>query len=71
MRLDLFLQDDPGILEIEGSEDEIDMFDWLKYRSALMSRITEFSAPLPGAVGGYVLASGAGSKAGHLDEKTR
>lgn len=47
------------------------MFDWPKYRSELMKRIGELAKFSPDTVGGYALASGAGAKTGHLDEKTR
>lgn len=45
--------------------------DWGKYRNALMDRVGELSSLTPDAVGGYMMASGAGAKTDHLDEKTR
>ena len=45
--------------------------DWKSYRNALMGRIGELGKLSPDSVGGYVMASGAGAKTGHLGEKTR
>jgi AhpD family alkylhydroperoxidase len=36
-----------------------------------MGRIGELGKLSPDSVGGYLMASGAGAKTGHLDEKTR
>jgi len=47
------------------------LLDWTKYRNALVGRIGDLSKLTPDAVGGYMMASGAGAKTGHLDEKTR
>jgi AhpD family alkylhydroperoxidase len=47
------------------------IMDWKSYRNALMGRIGELGKLSPDSVGGYVMASGAGAKTGHLDEKTR
>jgi len=47
------------------------IMDWSKYRNALMGRIGDLQKLSPDTVGGYVMASGAGSKTQHLDEKTR
>jgi len=47
------------------------LLDWTKYRNALIGRIGDLSKLTPDAVGGYMMASGAGAKTGHLDEKTR
>lgn len=45
--------------------------DWAKYRNALMDRVGELATLTPDAVGGYLMASGAGAKTARLDEKTR
>lgn len=47
------------------------LMDWKTYRNALLGRIGEIGKLSPDSVGGYLMASGAGSKTGHLDEKTR
>ena len=47
------------------------LLDWTQYRSSLMGRIGELGKLSPDSVGGYLMASGAGAKTGHLDEKTR
>ena len=47
------------------------MLDWKKYRSDLMGKISELKQLSPDTVAGYAMASGAGKKTGHLDEKTR
>jgi AhpD family alkylhydroperoxidase len=47
------------------------IMDWSKYRTALMSKIGDLGKLSPDSVGGYLMASGAGAKTGHLDEKTR
>ena len=47
------------------------LMDWKTYRNSLLSRIGEFGKLSPDSVGGYLMASGAGAKTGHLDEKTR
>jgi AhpD family alkylhydroperoxidase len=47
------------------------LMDWTKYRGALMGRIGELSKLSPDSVGGYLMATGAGAKTAHLDEKTR
>jgi AhpD family alkylhydroperoxidase len=47
------------------------IMDWTKYRNALMSKIGDLGKFSPDSVGGYLMASGAGAKTGHLDEKTR
>lgn len=45
--------------------------DWNSYREALLGRIGDLGKLSPDSVGGYLMASGAGAKTGHLDEKTR
>ncbi len=45
--------------------------DWKSFRETLMGRIGDFGKLSPDSVGGYLMASGAGAKTGHLDEKTR
>jgi AhpD family alkylhydroperoxidase len=45
--------------------------DWNGFRQALFGRIGEFGKLSPDSVGGYLMASSAGTKTGHLDEKTR
>jgi len=47
------------------------MMDWKGFRQALLHRIGELGKLSPDSVGGYLMASGAGAKTGHLDEKTR
>lgn len=47
------------------------LMDWSNYRGALMGRIGELGKLSPDSVGGYMMASGAGAKTNHLDEKTR
>lgn len=47
------------------------LMDWKTYRNSLLGRIGEFGKLSPDSVGGYLMASGAGAKTGHLDEKTR
>ncbi|MBS0240027.1 MAG: carboxymuconolactone decarboxylase family protein [Proteobacteria bacterium] len=47
------------------------LMDWSKYRESLMGRIGELGKLSPDSVGGYMMASGAGAKTGHLNEKTR
>jgi len=47
------------------------MLNWKTYRDTLMGRVGELGKLSPDSVGGYMMASGAGSKTGHLDEKTR
>lgn len=47
------------------------MKNWDEYRGQLMAKIGELGELSPDTVGGYMKASGAGAKTGHLDEKTR
>lgn len=47
------------------------MMDWNAYRNTLMGRIGELGKLSPDSVAGYMTASSAGAKTGHLDEKTR
>ena len=47
------------------------LMDWKGFREALLGRIGELGKLSPDSVGGYLMASGAGAKTGHLDEKTR
>lgn len=47
------------------------MLDWNQYRSELLGRVGELHKLTPDAVGGYLMASGAGAKTARLDEKTR
>lgn len=47
------------------------MLDWNEYRKQLMGRIGEFGKLSPDTLGGYQTISGAGTKTGHLDGKTR
>lgn len=47
------------------------MIDWKGYKQEVMGRIGELKELSPDTVGGYLTASGAGAKTGHLDEKTR
>lgn len=50
---------------------KMSLMDWKAYRNALVGRIGELGKLSPDSVGGYMMASGAGAKTGHLDEKTR
>jgi AhpD family alkylhydroperoxidase len=47
------------------------LMDWKTYRNSMLGRIGELGKLSPDSVGGYLMASGAGVKTGHLDEKTR
>lgn len=47
------------------------LLDWKIYRDKLIGRIGDLGKLSPDSVGGYMMASGAGAKTGHLDEKTR
>ena len=47
------------------------MHDWNNYRQQLVAGVGSFGKLNPDTVKGYVTLSGAGQKAGHLDEKTR
>lgn len=47
------------------------LMDWKGFRQTLLGRIGDLGKLSPDSVGGYLLASGAGAKTGHLDEKTR
>lgn len=47
------------------------MLDWNAYRDELKGRIGEIGKLSPDTVRGYATLSGAGSKTGHLDAKTR
>lgn len=47
------------------------MMDWNGYRDQLMAGIGDFAKLSPDSVGGYMTASGAGAKTGHLDARTR
>jgi AhpD family alkylhydroperoxidase len=47
------------------------LMDWNGFRQALLGRIGELGKLSPDSVGGYLMASGAGAKTGHLNEKTR
>lgn len=47
------------------------LMDWNSYRKTLLGRIGDLGKLSPDSVGGYLMASGAGAKTGHLDEKTR
>lgn len=47
------------------------LMDWNAYRKTLLGRIGDLGKLSPDSVGGYLMASGAGAKTGHLDEKTR
>jgi AhpD family alkylhydroperoxidase len=47
------------------------MIDWNEYRNQLMANIGDFAKLAPDSVGGYMMASGAGSKTNHLDAKVR
>lgn len=47
------------------------LLNWTEYRTLLLDRLGELGALSPDTVSGYMTASGAGAKTGHLDEKTR
>lgn len=47
------------------------LMDWKPYRNSLLGRIGELGKLSPDSVGGYLMATGAGAKTGHLNEKTR
>lgn len=47
------------------------MLDWKGFRQTLLGRISDLGKLSPDSVGGYLMASGAGAKTGHLSEKTR
>jgi AhpD family alkylhydroperoxidase len=47
------------------------MHDWNNYRQQLVTGVDNFGKLNPDTVKGYVTLSGAGQKAGHLDDKTR
>lgn len=47
------------------------LMDWKRFRQTLLGRIGDLGKLSPDSVGGYLMASGAGAKTGHLDEKTR
>jgi len=47
------------------------MHDWNNYRQQLVAGVGSFGKLNPDTVKGYVTLSGAGQKAGHLDDKTR
>jgi AhpD family alkylhydroperoxidase len=47
------------------------LMNWSEYRNALMQRVGHLSELSPDSVGGYMMATGAGAKTAHLDEKTR
>lgn len=47
------------------------MKDWNGYRDQLMAGIGDFAKLSPDRLGGYMTASGAGAKTGHLDARTR
>ena len=47
------------------------LMDWKGFRQTLMGRIGELGKLSPDSVGGYLMATGAGEKTGHLNEKTR
>ena len=47
------------------------MHDWNNYREQLVAGVGCFGKLNPDTVKGYVTLSGAGQKAGHLDDKTR
>ena len=47
------------------------MHDWNSYRQQLVAGVGNFGKLNPDTVKGYVTLSGAGQKAGHLDDKTR
>jgi len=45
--------------------------DWNENRAQLLGNVGKLGALTPDTVKGYMTASGAGNKTGHLDEKTR
>lgn len=47
------------------------MKDWNEYRGSILDKIGELNQLSPDTVAGYMTASHAGTKTGHLDEKTR
>jgi AhpD family alkylhydroperoxidase len=47
------------------------LLDWPNYRNELIGRVGELGELSPDSVGGYMMASGAGAKTNHLNEKTR
>ncbi|QIO36897.2 carboxymuconolactone decarboxylase family protein [Bradyrhizobium sp. 1(2017)] len=47
------------------------MLDWNAYRVQLLAGVGEMGKLSPDTVKGYVTLSGAGTKTGHLDAKTR
>lgn len=47
------------------------MLDWNDYRSQILTRVGEIGKLSPDTVKGYMTLSGAGTKTGHLDPKTR
>ncbi|MBF5037917.1 carboxymuconolactone decarboxylase family protein [Methylophilus sp. 13] len=47
------------------------MMNWENYRTELMGRIGDLGKLSPDTVGGYMMASKAGSKTNNLDEKIR
>lgn len=47
------------------------MMDWDTYRRQLMAGVEQLGQLSADTVAGYVTASGAGAKTGHLDAKTR
>lgn len=47
------------------------LMDWNGFRETLFGRIGELGKLSPDSLGGYLMASGAGAKTAHLDEKTR
>lgn len=47
------------------------MLDWNGYRDQLMAGIGDFAKLSPDSLGGYMTASGAGAKTGHLDARAR
>ncbi|MHA6766765.1 carboxymuconolactone decarboxylase family protein [Sphingobium ummariense] len=53
-----------------GETKEFEM-DWNENRAHLLGNVGKLGALTPDTVKGYMTASGAGNKTGHLDEKTR
>jgi AhpD family alkylhydroperoxidase len=47
------------------------MLDWVEYRTEILARIGELGRLSPDTLRGYQALSGAGTKTGHLDPKTR
>ncbi|SDK79496.1 alkylhydroperoxidase AhpD family core domain-containing protein [Methylophilus rhizosphaerae] len=47
------------------------MLDWNKYRDELLGCVGDLAKLTPDTVGGYMMASAAGSKTNQLDAKTR